>query len=82
MQDLSNLVQMLALFIGAISTFWATTHKAHKTDYSEIIQELKSERDEYKKRCRALQKELDNAKEEILKLKTMKMEVSSRNEHK
>ncbi|QNQ83745.1 hypothetical protein FP435_04450 [Lactobacillus sp. PV037] len=82
MHDLSNLVQMLALFIGAVSTALATTHKNNRNDYSSIIQELKSERDEYKQRCQLLQRKLDKTREELLKVKNKKIEEGSRNERK
>lgn len=67
MQDLSSLVQMLALFIGAVSTAWATTHKTNKKDYAEIIKELKLERDEYKQRCQILQAKLDKVTDKLIR---------------
>lgn len=82
LHDLSNLIQMLALFIGAVSTALATTHKNNRSDYASIIEELKSERDSYKRRCEDLQKKLDRAREELLKVKSRKLEEGSKNERK
>ena len=82
MHDLANVVYMFAFFVGAISTALATTHKATHKDYSAIIEELKSERDEYKERVKDLEDKVDRLTKEIIKLRSRKIEVNSKDERK
>lgn len=82
MHDLANVVYMLAFFVGAISTALATTHKATHKDYTSIIEELKSERDDYKERVRVLEDKVEILTKEIIKLRSKRIEVNSKNERK
>lgn len=49
MHDLINLLQVIGGFVGAFATALAVTHKSNKADYDKIIEELKEERDAFKK---------------------------------
>lgn len=60
------------LIIGALGTFVLITaynayHKNKRDTFQDIVEELKSERDDYKKQVKHLQEENEKLREELRK---------------
>ncbi|GGG31785.1 hypothetical protein GA0061073_0227 [Lactobacillus apis] len=49
MHDVTSLIYVFGILIEVAATFLAVTHTSHKEDTDDIIKNLKTERDNFKK---------------------------------
>lgn len=93
MHDLSNLVQVLAGVIGTVATAMAVFHKTNRADYKAlleekdaIINELKIEKNEFKKYYNAERERRIKVEEQLSDLKikydNLKSKFKKEKEHK
>lgn len=61
------IIGALGTFLGVLITAYNAYHKNKRDTFQEIITELKSERDDYKKQVKHLQIENDRLREELRK---------------
>lgn len=61
------IIGALGTFLGVLITAYNTYHKNKRDTFQDIVEELKSERDDYKKQVKHLQEENEKLREELRK---------------
>lgn len=61
------IIGALGTFLGVLITVYNAYHKNKRDTFQDIVEELKSERDDYKKQVKHLQEENEKLREELRK---------------
>lgn len=61
------IIGALGTFLGVLITAYSAYHKNKRDTFQDIVEELKSERDDYKKQVKHLQEENEKLREELRK---------------
>lgn len=61
------IIGALGTFLGVLITAYNVYHRNKRDTFQDIVEELKSERDDYKKQVKHLQEENEKLREELRK---------------